>query len=380
MKRKNNIYPYIIDINNIIEITNHVIKKCKNKKKVDFFESYKMEHIYNIKMRLKEKNTKFSKYNIFMITDPKSRIIMAQKLEDKIINHLIAKYALVNVFDKTYTISMIATRKNMGTSFGIKLLKKYINKIKKKHKNFYVLKIDIKKYFYNIDHEVLKNILKKHLKDKTILDYLNSIIDSTNEKYINEEIINLKKNRIKYLESTNLNNKRKLIEEVENIPLYKYGKGVALGNLTSQAFGLIYLNEINHFIKEKLRIKYLINYMDDFVIIHHDKEYLKYSLNEITTKLKTEFKLDVNDKKTRIDNIKNGIDFLGYKFYLKNNRLILKVRNKTKKKFKKKTKHLKLLLENDYINTREYKQLLASYKGIMINGSAKSLYCKYFYN
>ncbi len=80
---------------------------------------------------------------------------------------------------------------------------------------------------------------------------------------------------------SNLNNKEKLIKEVKEIPLYKYGKGVALGNQTSQAFGLIYLYEIIHYIKEKLHIKYIINYMDDFVIIHHDKNYLKYCLEKI---------------------------------------------------------------------------------------------------
>ena len=93
--------------------------------------------------------------------------------------------------------------------------------------------MDIKKYFYNIDHNILKNILKKKIKDKEALEVLYKIIDSTNSTYVNKRIKNLKNNRINYLNDNNL------IKEVEEIPLYKYGKVTSIGNQTSQAFGLI---------------------------------------------------------------------------------------------------------------------------------------------
>ena len=91
---------------------------------------------------------------------------MAEEIEDKIINHLIAEYFLVAVYENIYTDSMCATRKGRGTSYGIKLLYKYLNKLKSNYDNFYVLKIDIKKYFYNVDHNILKSMLRKKIRIK----------------------------------------------------------------------------------------------------------------------------------------------------------------------------------------------------------------------
>ena len=147
MKRLNNLYDDMYDLNNIIKMTDKVCSRVRNKRLVDRFEVYKAEHILNIKNRLESRNVVFDKYNIFMITDPKCRVVMSLNIEDKIINHLVSEYILVKTFETKYTDSMIATRKNKGTSYGIKLLKKYLNEIKKQYSNFYILKIDIKKIF-----------------------------------------------------------------------------------------------------------------------------------------------------------------------------------------------------------------------------------------
>lgn len=374
MKRQSNLYKYVCNFNNIVYITDKVCSRVRNKRKVCIFENYKAEHIYNIYQRLNNKCLDIGKYNIFMITDPKCRIIMAQEIEDKIINHLIAEYILVNVFETKYIDSMCATRKEKGTLYGIKLLKKYINDLKRTYQNIYVLKLDIKKYFYNIDHQVLKKIISKKIKDKDALNILYSIIDSTNNTSVNNRIKKLKNDRITFLNNSNLVNKKHLIEETENIPLYEYGKGVALGNQTSQAFGLIYLYEFNHYLREKLHLKYVINYMDDFIILHHDKNYLKKCLNKIISILKNTFKLDVNGKKTRVDNTMNGIDFLGYRFLIKNGKLILKLKNHTKKRFKSKIKKINNLYNNKLIDNYAYKILISSYIGILKWGNCTNLY------
>ena len=373
MKRLNNLYNEACKFENIVKMTNKVCTRVKNKEKVNKFENYKAEHIYNIHKRLNENNLNIGKYNIFMITDPKCRIVMAEDIEDKIINHLIAEYVLVKTFENKYGNSMCATRRGKGTLYGVKTLKKYLNKMKRKYDDFYVLKIDISKYFYKIDHNILKEILNKKIKDKYALNILYSIIDSTNEKYVNEEILKLKSSRINYLKTSNLKNKNKLIKEVKEIPLYEKGFGVALGNQTSQAFGLIYLYEINHFIKENLHIKFLLNYMDDFVIIHQDKKYLKYCQKQITDKLKNDYNLKINYKKTRIDNIKNGLDFLGYIFYIKNNKVILKLRNHTKNKLKNKIKNIKLLKKYGFVDEKEFNVLTSTYNGMLKWGNTKNL-------
>ena len=371
MKRVSNLYHKVYDIDNINKMCDLVCSKVKNKEKAEKFMLYKSEHIINIRNKLLSKNLDFSKYSIFLITDPKCRVIMSQSIEDKVINHLVAKYLLVDVYENIYTNSMCATRKGKGSSYGIHLLKTYLNKIKYKYTNFYYLKIDIKKYFYNIDHNILKSILSHKIKDKDALEVLYKIIDSTNNKYINKRIDNLKNNRIHYLKDNHL------IREVEEIPLYKYNKGCSIGNQTSQAFGLIYLYEFNHYLKERLHLKYVINYMDDFIIIHEDKDYLNYCLKQIRKYLCDNLKLGLNEKKTRIDNIKNGIDFLGYRFIIKNNKVIMKLRNRVKKNFKKKAKHLQELFINHYISKKEFENLLSSYKGLMMYGDCNCLYYSY---
>ena len=367
MKRKNNLYSDLYDIDNIIKMTDRVLSKVKNKERREKFLLYYSEHIINIKNRLESKNINLGKYNIFLITDPKCRVIMSQSIEDKIINHLIAEYLLVRVFENRYIDSMCATRINKGSGYATKLMKKYLNEIKLKYNKFYRLKLDIKKYFYNIDHDILKRMLKDNIKDKKAINLLFKVIDSTNDTYINEQIIKLKNNRI-----NNLSNE-KLILETKEIPLYKYNKGCGIGDQTSQAFGLIYLNEICHFIKEELHIKYFINYMDDFVIIHHDKEYLNYCLNTIKDKLYKDYKLELN-RKTRIYNISEGVEFLGYRFIIKNNKVIMKLRSITKKNFKRQVRMLKLLKDYNYISSKKYRLLLSGYKGCLDKGNCSNLY------
>jgi len=369
MKRASNLYSDLYNLDNIINMTDKVLSKVKNKERREKFllYYYYSEHIINIKKRLESNNINLGKYNIFLITDPKCRVIMSQSIEDKVINHLIAEYLLVRVFENRYIDSMCATRINKGSGYATKLMKKNLNEIKLRHNKFYILKLDIKKYFYNVDHNILKRMLKDNIKDKKALNLLFKVINSTNDTYINEQIIKLKNNRIK-----NLSNE-KLILETKEIPLYKYDKGCGIGDQTSQAFGLIYLNEICHYIKEELHIKYFINYMDDFIIIHHDKEYLSNCLYIIKNKLFNDYKLELN-KKTRIYNINEGIEFLGYRYILKNNKVIVKLRNITKKNFKKNVRMLNLLKSYNYIDNEKYKLLLNGYKGVLSKGNCSNLF------
>ena len=124
-------------------------------------------------------------------------------------------------------------------------------------------------------------------------------------------------------------------------------------------------------------MKYVINYMDDFIILHEDKDYLKLCLKQIRKYLFDNLKLELNEKKTRIDSIRNGIDFLGYRFIIKNNKVIMKLRVRTKYNFKRKVKELKKLLDNKYINKINFKNLLSSYKGLLMHGNCNNLYYSY---
>lgn len=351
MKKINNLYDKINDIDIIIDMYDNVVSKnTKNKQKIEKFNDYYSINIINIKNIINSGNYIPGKYNIFLVREPKIRIIMSQNITDKVINHLIAKYFLIDVFDKTLIDFNIATRLNKGTHYGIKLTKKYLNEMKIKYDTFYYLKFDISKYFYNIDHEIVKKLINKKIKDKKVINIINNIIDSTNREYVNNEINNLKNGEIERINKLNISEYEKeiKIKEINNISYYKNGKGLPIGNMTSQILAGTYLNELDHYIKEKLKIKYYIRYMDDGILLHNDKEYLKYCLKEIE-KILNLYKLKLNPKKTKINNIKTGIDFLGFRFYIKNDKIILKLRNDCKKRFKKKMKKFDYDVYQSYI-------------------------------
>ena len=246
MKRYSNLYN--ISIEDINDVYKEVRKNVRNKNKIYKFEDYYSLNISKIKEVFDSGKYDIGKYNIFLIREPKYRIIMSQNIFDKVINHIVARKFLY-VLDKVLIDSNIATRKNRGTSLGVKLIRKYLNKL---DGEIYALKFDISKYFYNINHEVLIDLVKDKIKDKRVINILIKIINSTDDEYVNECICKLKMNEILKVKRSNLNDKEKLkrINEIERIPIYKKGKGLPIGNMTSQILAIFYLNNLDHFIKE----------------------------------------------------------------------------------------------------------------------------------
>ncbi len=374
MKRVNNLYPKICELDNIIKYSNLICSKTKNKRKVELFEEYYSENIFLIRNVLEHKNYEVGKYNIFFIHEPKLRLIMSQNINDKIINHLVANYFLVDVFDKTFIDMNIATRKNKGTHQGLIAIKKYLNEMKKNNKDIYYLKFDISKYFYSISHEIVKDLFAKKIKDNDDLELVNKIVDSTDCKYVNESINKLKLQEEKRIKNLNISDteKTKKIDEIKDVTLYATGHGFPIGNMTSQIIAILYLNELDYYIKEVLQIKYYVRYMDDGILIHDNKEYLKECLKDINEIL-SKYKLKLNNKKTIISNINNGLDFLGYKYFIINNKAIMKVKNDCKKRFNRKLKYLDNCLRLNNINKKEYINEMSGYYGHFKWGSCGSL-------
>ena len=194
---------------------------------------------------------------------------MSQSVYDKVINHYVARFILIPKLEKYLNDRNCATRKNKGTHYAIKLLKSDIE-IFKKYNKFYFLKLDINKYFYSIDHSILIDLIKNDLNDEE-LSLMKIIINSTNYSYVNKDIE-------KY---------ERLIDK--ELPKYEYGKGLPIGNMTSQFLAIFYLSKLQHYIRHNLKLKF-INYMDDYIIIHQDKEHLKECLEIIKEKLEMKIK------------------------------------------------------------------------------------------
>ena len=290
-----------VKLTDILDIYNKEISKnVKNKKKINDFERFKITYLRNIYDTLTSNNYTPLRYNIFLIKEPKYRIIMSEGVYGKIINHYLAKHILEEKLSKYLAIRNVATRKNMGSSYGINLIIKYIEELKRKNSEFYILKLDISKYFYSIDHEVLKNLIKDKLEEDEYL-LIEKIIDSTDLDYVNKVINNIKEKEIEK------NPRRK--EEIDALPFYRKGKGLCIGSVCNQFLAVFYLYKLHNYIIHKLKLKHTVIYMDDYIIMHEDREYLKKCLKEIKEILEIDYKLKINSKKTKISSSKEGFVF-----------------------------------------------------------------------
>ncbi len=321
----------------ILEVyENEVAKNTKNKRKVYQFEKNKMQNIELIYNSLQDENYQGGRYNIFLIKYPKYRIVMSLSMRDKVINHYFTRYVLMPKLTKYLDDRNVATRKGMGTQAGINYVKKFLEK-NKKYDKFYILKIDISKYFYSIDHNILKKMLKSELSDFEYR-YVEAIINSTNLSYINDSIKYLKEREYPISERKS---------EIEKIPYYSVGKGLPIGNMSSQFLSIFYLNALDHKIIHDFHVKHYVRYMDDFLLIHPDKKHLEYCLKEIQKILEDDYKLAVNKNKTKIYSNSEGFEFLGYRFRIYNKKTIMTLRKDTIVRMKKRVKEVNYLYKNN---------------------------------
>ncbi len=165
MKRINNLYDRMLDFDKLLEIYNLIKYNCRSKNRVVEFSKSLNANLIEILTRLKKENYFFHKYNVFLIKKPKYRIIMSENIPDKIVNHLLSRLILVPILEPGLIDTNVATRREKGTEYAFNYICKCLNKLKNK-KSIYILKIDITKYFYNIDHDILKAKLEKRIKDQ----------------------------------------------------------------------------------------------------------------------------------------------------------------------------------------------------------------------
>ena len=358
-------YDELIDIEKIKEVYHTIKVNTKHKAKIMKFEIFLASNLMVAYNKIRDRDYVHGKYNVFFVTLPKCRIIMSENMYDKIVNHLVSKYVLFPIIEPKLIETNVATRTGKGTKKAIYYMKKYINSLKENNEKIYVLKCDIRKYFYSIDHDMLLSYLKPLIKDEDIFQLVKEIVCSTDKEYINEEINSEIKRVIKKTMKSNMTSseKKHKIQELNNLPRYIPGKGLPIGNMSSQIMAIFYLNELDHFIKEKLRIRHYIRYMDDLILLHPDKEYLKYCLKEINKRVQ-KLLLNLNEK-TQIYEIHNGVPFLGYKFKLTGKRLHLLINSSTKRRIIKKINKCKK-------NKLKMKEQLIAYYGYLKSTDSKS--------
>ena len=345
--RSRNIYDDPITYENIFAVWNIVRKTCKNRREVFIFSLNLHSNLMNIYYSLKNRAYTPSAYRTFMIFEPKVRLVMSQSVFDKIVNHFVANYYLLPYLENKLMDLNIATRKGKGSSYAMSLMKKYVNEITNREhpSEIYCLKIDVSKYFYTIDHNILISKLKKRIYDNDVINIIKRILDETNKKYINSNI---------YYFNTLYNS---------DIPYYLNDKGLSIGAMTSQFLAIFYLDDLDHLIVEKLDCKYLCHYMDDIVILDTDKEKLKKVWKIIESEIE-KLKLKVN-KKSNLYRLTKGVDFLGFRYKYSHGKLHISFKRKTYYKIKRKLKYLE---EHDLFKLKRTK---ASYYGYFKIGNKK---------
>ena len=312
------------------------IKSRKGKgyrKEIINFNLKQEEYIMYLLDKLKEKTYKHGGYQIFYIKEPKVRKIEKSRYIDRVVHTWLVDNFLEPTFVPQFLNTSYACLKKRGMHKACLDLQKAMKHCKRIWDKYYVLKMDVSKYFDNINKEVLLNILKKKIKDEDLM-------------WLVKEILYTQKRE----------------------------KGLEIGNYTSQIFANIYLNEVDMYIKHGLKVKYYFRYMDDSVILVKTKEEAKTLLEKIKIFLKENLKLELN-KKTQIFKNKQGVNFCGYKI----NEYRLKIRDKGKRKLKKKIKYLKEEIKRGNLTSKEAKKYLTGHMGYIKIANTYNLEQKLFY-
>jgi retron-type reverse transcriptase len=304
------------------------------------------ENLIELQNQLIWHTYKVGRYNIFYVYEPKKRMIMSLQFKDRVAQHAI--YTQLNpYFEKQFIFDSYACRVGKGTHRAVNRLHNWMKQTDRKPQKWYYLKLDISKYFYRVDHEILMDILKRKIADKELLDLLSIIINCEDTHFglpLGADVGN-----VAYDE---------LLGEV----------GLPIGNLTSQMFANLYLNELDQFCKHKLKLKYYIRYMDDIIIMHHDKKFLERVKQEIAAFLEDNLRLQLNNK-TCIRPTSMGVEFVGFRIWSTH----IKLRKKTAKKMKRRLKYLFGAYAAGEIDRETLERSIASYNGIMQHFNSNGL-------
>ncbi len=290
---------------------------------MDQFSIHLVDNIFALHQELSEKTYIHKQYKAFKINDPKPRDIHKASVRDRLVHHAIYR-TLYPYFDRRFIFDSYSCRLNKGTHKAINRFRTYGRKVSQNNsRTAWVLKCDIRKFFANIDHQILKEILNYYIDDTNTLWLLEKVIDSF---YTGEN----------------------------------FDIGLPLGNLTSQLLINIYMNEFDQHIKRVLKVQYYIRYADDFVIFHENKQYLINLLPHISEFLGIRLKLSLHPKKVFIKPLNRGIDFLGW-VHFPHHRVL---RTSTKRRMFNK-------LKRNHSNSA-----IVSYKGLLKHGNTHKLSLK----
>lgn len=318
MKVWHNLYSKIVTLDYIAAGWKEFRKGKQKKQDVIRFEEQLLDNLFNLHQALVNKTYQPGSYTYFHLTDPKLRLIHKATVVDRVVHHLVSQQLKV-IFEPTFIPHSYSCRDQKGTHRGVISLQKMAFKVSRnKTRTCWALKCDIKKFFASVDHRILYQILAKKIADPDFLELLQKIIKSFDSE-----------------------------------------KGIPIGNLTSQFFANIYLNELDQYIKHTLKVHSYLRYADDFILLSHRHAELENWLDQIQDFLQEKLHLTLHPNKVIYSKFLSGIDFLGYIVFPSH----ILLRTKTKRRAIKKIQRRIGQYKQAEITQEKLNQTIQSYFG-----------------
>lgn len=263
----------VVSLENISSAWFEFRKGKTSRRDVQYFEYTLEDSMFNLHEELVSGSYKSHPYSQFRISDPKPRLISKASVRDRLLHHALYRM-LYPAFDGVFMFDSFSCRDGKGTHKAFARLQTLIRRVSVNYrKPCFALKCDIRKFFDSVDHVILLRLLKDRLKDERLLALLTQIIDSFS---------------------------------------VKQGKGMPIGNLTSQLFANIYLDPLDKFVKHQLKASHYVRYADDFLFLADTEEELMGYFVEVVRFLRDNLKLELHPNKISLRKLSWGIDFVGY--------------------------------------------------------------------
>lgn len=273
-KRYNNLWDKVIDFSNLYEAYLKARKGHRWDAEVLRFSAQLEEELINLQNHLIWGTYQTGPYRFFTVYEPKERLVAALPFHDRVAQHALCN-VIGPIFERRFIYHSYACRVGKGTHRGADQLQRWLRECERTWGRVYCLKADIRKYFASIDHEVLMRLITRAIKDERVLAMCQEIIESGSDT----------------------------------------GKGLPIGNLTSQWWANLYLDQLDHFVKEELRVKHYLRYMDDTVFLSPSKKELWQWYAEIKCFLEDKLRLQLNLKTSIFPVGPRPVDFLGYRIW-----------------------------------------------------------------
>lgn len=325
MKRHNHLYSKICDMDNLEAAWRRVRLGKRYDKEILHFGYDPLGNIIRLHNELIWKTYRIGKYREFIIKDPKERLIQYLPLRDRIVQQALHQ-VIDPIFDKGFIDDSYACRKGKGTHSAMRRLQHFMRTASRQWKGGgYYLHCDIRKYFANINHDILYGLICRKIKCPGTLNLMRDIIDSGTSD-----------------------------------------PGLPIGSLFSQLSANTYLNVLDQFVKHDLRERYYVRYMDNFIVIHHDKKHLQKVKEEIRRLIENKLNLELNQRGTMINKAANGIDFVGYRVYADR----VKIKKASIKRMKKRLKVMQAMYRKRTASISEITQRIRSWLGHCCHANA----------